>query len=136
MNSTFASLPWHVAKMGPPRVHLHPDDAAARGLADGGAVRVRNDRGSFLAGCRIDDATRPGVAFTYKAYWARLSPGRSTVNAVTAVRDTDLGEAPTFHDCRVEVEPVPAELLIPEPPADTAAVPAPAPPADAAVPAG
>ncbi|PSK63375.1 putative dimethyl sulfoxide reductase chain YnfE [Micromonospora sp. MH33] len=137
MNSTFASLPWHTRRTGPPRVHLHPDDAAARGLADGDAVRVHNDRGAFLAAVAVDEATRPGLAFTYKAYWARLSPGRSTVNAVTAVRDTDLGEAPTFHDCRVEVEPVPAELLTPEPPADAATVPAPAPPADAAaVPAG
>ncbi|WP_262285289.1 molybdopterin-dependent oxidoreductase [Micromonospora sp. MA102] len=137
MNSTFASLPWHTRRTGPPRVHLHPDDAATRGLADGDAVRVRNDRGAFLAAVAVDGATRPGLAFTYKAYWARLSPGRATVNAVTAVRDTDLGEAPTFHDCRVEVEPVPAELLIPEPPADAAAVPAPAAAADpAAVPAG
>ncbi|HEX2774614.1 MAG TPA: molybdopterin dinucleotide binding domain-containing protein, partial [Micromonosporaceae bacterium] len=116
MNSTFASLPWHAGKMGPPRVHLHPDDAAARGLVDGSAVRVRNDRGSFLAAAAVDDATRPGVAFTYKAYWARLSPGRSNVNAVTAVRDTDLGGGPTFHDTRVEVEGVPAELLDGDPP--------------------
>lgn len=128
MNSTFASLPWHARRTGPPRVHLHPDDAAARGLADGDAVRVRNDRGAFLAAVAVDDATRPGLAFTYKAYWARLSPGRATVNAVTAVRDTDLGGAPTFHDCRVEVEPVPAELLTVEPPRD--AEPAPRGPVD------
>lgn len=106
VNSTFASLPWHATKMGGPRVHLHPDDAASRGLLDGGAVRVHNDRGSFLATVAIDDATRPGVAFTYKAYWTRLSPGGTNVNAVTAVRDTDLGGGPTFHDTRVEVEAV------------------------------
>ena len=115
VNSTFASLPWHAGRMGPPRVHLHPDDAAARGLADGDAVRVRNDRGFFLAAVAVDEATRPGLAFTYKAYWARLSPGRATVNAVTAVRDTDLGGGPTFHDNRVEVEPAPTELLETEP---------------------
>ncbi|MFD2767047.1 molybdopterin-containing oxidoreductase family protein [Micromonospora eburnea] len=132
MNSTFASLPWHLRRTEPPRVHLHPDDAAARGLVDGDAVRVRNDRGAFLAAVAVDDATRPGLAFTYKAYWARLSPGRATVNAVTAVRDTDLGGAPTFHDCRVEVEPVPAELLIAEPPQDGEAAPAP-PPRDPAI---
>jgi anaerobic selenocysteine-containing dehydrogenase len=107
LNSTFASLPWHTRRMGPPRVHLHPDDAAARSLPDGAAVRVHNDRGSFLAAVAVDDATRPGVAFTYKAYWARLSPGRATVNAVTAVRDTDLGGGPTFHDTRVQVEAAP-----------------------------
>ncbi|MFE9657762.1 molybdopterin-dependent oxidoreductase [Micromonospora sp. NPDC006431] len=129
MNSTFASLPWHARRTGPPRVHLHPDDAAARGLADGDAVRVHNDRGAFLAAVAVDDATRPGLAFTYKAYWARLSPGRATVNAVTAVRDADLGGAPTFHDCRVEVEPVPAELLTAQPPQDDEATPPPRSPA-------
>ncbi|SBT39337.1 molybdopterin-containing oxidoreductase family protein [Micromonospora auratinigra] len=123
MNSTFASLPWHLRRAGPPRLHLHPHDADARGLADGDAVRVRNDRGAFLAAVAVDEATRPGVAFTYKAYWARLSPGRATVNAVTGVRDTDLGGGPTFHDCRVEVERVPAELLTAEAPADGTAQP-------------
>ena len=106
MNSTFASLPWHAGRMGPPRVHLHPDDAARRGLVDGDPVRVHNERGSFQAAVAVDGATRPGVAFTYKAYWARLSPDRANVNAVTAVRDTDLGGGPTFHDTRVEVERV------------------------------
>ncbi|GAB3182562.1 anaerobic selenocysteine-containing dehydrogenase [Micromonospora palomenae] len=109
MNSTFASLPWHLDRTGPPRIHLHPVDAAARGLADGDAARVHNDRGAFLATVAVDEATRPGLAFTYKAYWARLSPGGSTVNAVTAVRDTDLGGGPTFHDTRVQVEAAPAE---------------------------
>jgi anaerobic selenocysteine-containing dehydrogenase len=106
LNSTFASLPWHAGKMGPPRIHLHPADASARGLADGDPVRVHNDRGSFQAAVAVDDATRPGVAITYKAYWSRLSPDRANVNAVTAVRDTDLGGGPTFHDTRVEVSPV------------------------------
>ncbi|MGC5020207.1 molybdopterin-containing oxidoreductase family protein [Micromonospora sp. DT47] len=104
MNSTFASLPWHRDRTGPPRIHLHPDDAAARRLTDGDLARVHNDRGAFLATVAVDDATRPGLAFTYKAYWARLSPGGSTVNAVTGVRDTDLGGGPTFHDTRVQVE--------------------------------
>jgi anaerobic selenocysteine-containing dehydrogenase len=104
LNSTFASQPWHASKMGPPRVHLHPHDAAARGLVDGSPVRVHNDRGAFFASVAVDDATRPGLAFTYKAYWARLSPGRTNVNAVTAVRDADLGGGATFHDTRVEVE--------------------------------
>ena len=35
---------------------------------------------------------------------------------MTAVRDTDLGGGPTFHDTRVEVEGVPAELLETPPP--------------------
>jgi anaerobic selenocysteine-containing dehydrogenase len=112
LNSTFASQPWHAGRMGPPRVHLHPDDAAARGLSDEDTVRVRNDRGAFTAAVAVDTATRPGVAFTYKAYWARLSPEGSTVNAVTSVADTDLGGGPTFHDTRVEVGPAGQASLV------------------------
>ena len=57
---------------GPAAVHLHPDDAEARGLADGDAVRVHNDRGSFLG--RRASTTRPGRASRsrYKAYWPKL----------------------------------------------------------------
>jgi anaerobic selenocysteine-containing dehydrogenase len=107
LNSTFGSVAWHRAKMGEPRIHVHPDDAAARDLRDGDAVRVYNDRGSFEARVAVDDATRPGVAFTFKAYWASRSPGGHTVNATTPVRDADMGGAPTFHDNRVEVERLP-----------------------------
>jgi anaerobic selenocysteine-containing dehydrogenase len=102
-NSTFAASPWHVQKMGPPRVHLHPHDAAERNLADGDPIEVGNERGSFLAETAVDDATQPGVAFTYKSYWPKGSTGRTNVNATTDERDTDLGGGPTFHDNRVEV---------------------------------
>jgi anaerobic selenocysteine-containing dehydrogenase len=103
LNSTFASLPWHRGKTGPIRVHLHPSDAQARGLASGDPIRVWNDRGEFLAEAVVDDAAREGVAFSFKSQWPKLTPGGSNVNATTAVRDTDLGGGPTFHDNRVEV---------------------------------
>jgi len=104
VNSTFASIPWHLRKMGPPQLHLHPTDATARGIASGDRVRVWNDRGEFELEALVDDAARPGVAFTFKSYWPGLSPGGSNVNSTTPVRDTDLGGGPTFHDNRVEVE--------------------------------
>ena len=105
VNSTFASTPWHLKKMGPPQLHLHPSDAAERQIASGDLVRVFNDRGEFEVEAVVDDAARPGVAFTFKSYWPGLSPGGNNVNATTPVRDTDLGGGPTFHDNRVEVEP-------------------------------
>ena len=51
----------------------------------------------------MTDATRPGVCFTLKTQWPKLSPGGENVNATTPERDTDLGGGPTFHDNRVEV---------------------------------
>jgi anaerobic selenocysteine-containing dehydrogenase len=111
VNSTFASLPWHRGKTGPLRVHLHPADAASRGIEAGDRVRVWNDRGEFVAEAVVDDATRPGVAFSLKTQWPKLTEGGANVNATTPVRDTDLGGGPSFHDSRVEVELVAAEAL-------------------------
>jgi anaerobic selenocysteine-containing dehydrogenase len=40
---------------------MHPDDAVARGLADGQRVQVRSRAGSVQAPLRLTDAMRPGV---------------------------------------------------------------------------
>ena len=40
---------------------MHPDDAAARGIAEGDIVRLFNERGACLAGVRITDGIRQGV---------------------------------------------------------------------------
>ena len=103
VNSTFASLPWHRRKAGPFEVHLHPDDALERGLAEGDPIVVHNDRGEFEARVTVDDATAPGVAFLYKSHWPKLLAGGANANATTPERDADMGGAPTFHDNRVEV---------------------------------
>ena len=103
LNSTFAQLDWHRGKMGGPTIWLHPADAASRGLVDGDTVRCHNDRGAWTAALAVSDAARPGVCFTLKTQWPKLSPGGENVNACTPERDTDLGGGPTFHDNRVEV---------------------------------
>src|SRR5690606_20983252 len=43
-------------------VRLHPDDAAARGVAEGDVARVHGRRGSLLAGVEVADELRRGVA--------------------------------------------------------------------------
>ena len=50
-------------------ITLHPDDAASRGIKAGDVVRVYNDRGACLAGVRIDDGVRPGVAVLPTGAW-------------------------------------------------------------------
>jgi anaerobic selenocysteine-containing dehydrogenase len=106
LNSTFGSIDWHRSKMGPVTVHLHPEDAEARGLADGDGIRIHNDRGSFVGQARVNDAPRPGVAFMHKSHWPKLVEGGANANATTPERDADMAGAPTFHDNRVEVEPL------------------------------
>jgi biotin/methionine sulfoxide reductase len=50
-------------------LRMHPDDAAARDLADGDVVRVFNDRGSCLAGLTVDDAVRRDVVQLPTGAW-------------------------------------------------------------------
>src|SRR5581483_9838378 len=45
LNSTFNETPSSRAKEGRPEVMIHPDDAAALGIADGEAVVLGNQRG-------------------------------------------------------------------------------------------
>jgi biotin/methionine sulfoxide reductase len=57
-------------------IRLHPDDAAARGIADGDLVRVFNDRGACLAGARLDAGLLRGVAvLSTGAWWDPEVPG-------------------------------------------------------------
>lgn len=48
---------------------LHPDDAAARGIAAGDIVRVHNARGACLAGARLEAGLLRGVAIMATGAW-------------------------------------------------------------------
>jgi biotin/methionine sulfoxide reductase len=50
-------------------VRIHPDDAEARGIADGDVVRLYNDRGACLAGAMLSDKLRPGVIQLATGAW-------------------------------------------------------------------
>jgi anaerobic selenocysteine-containing dehydrogenase len=106
LNSTYANLPRHLAGEGEPLLDLHPDDAAARGIADGDAVRVSNARGEVVARARLGDVVRPGVVALPSGWWASRSPGATMANALTTPELTDRGGGGAFHSARVEVAPV------------------------------
>ena len=50
-------------------IAIHPEDAAARGIADGDLVRVFNDRGACLAAARLSDRIRRGVVRLSTGAW-------------------------------------------------------------------
>ena len=82
---------------------VHPDDAAARGIADGDMVRIHNDRGEFSVRARITDAVRPGVVVAVSVWWKKLSPDGRNANEVTSTALADMGGAATYYDVLVEV---------------------------------
>ena len=50
-------------------MHIHPEDAAARGIAEGDIVRLFNRRGACLAAARLSDGVRPGVVQLPTGAW-------------------------------------------------------------------
>ncbi|WP_026436257.1 molybdopterin-dependent oxidoreductase [Acidovorax sp. JHL-9] len=104
LNSTFVNVQSLRAIEGRPVLEIHPDDAATRGIADGAVVRVFNDRGSYLCHATVSRRARPGVVNGLGIWWRKLGLDGTNVNEVTSQALTDLGRAPTFYDCLVEVE--------------------------------
>lgn len=87
-----------------PIIEMHADDAAARRLADGARVAAFNDRGRYVATLKVSKRARPGVVNGLGVWWRKLGLDGSNVNEVTHQRLTDMGQAPAFYDCLVEVE--------------------------------
>jgi anaerobic selenocysteine-containing dehydrogenase len=103
LNSSFANVGVLKTLETTQRIELHPDDAAARGIADGDAVRVHNDRGEFTAIARVTSNVRRGLAVGLGIWWHKDTLNGRNINAVTSQALADFGAGPTFYDCLVEV---------------------------------
>lgn len=67
----------------PADIILHPDDAAARGIANGQKVRVQTTRGEIILTANVDPAIRPGVASIPHGHEA------ANVNLLTSIEHVD-----------------------------------------------
>ncbi len=105
LNSTFVNVASLQKQEGRPLLEIHPQDAAARGIADGTVVRVFNDRGSYVCHAELSERARPGVVNGLGVWWRKLGLAGTNVNQLTSQALTDMGQGPTFYDCLVEVEP-------------------------------
>ncbi|MBW2734624.1 MAG: molybdopterin oxidoreductase family protein [Deltaproteobacteria bacterium] len=84
-------------KEGPPRLEIHPDDAASRGIEDGQRVRVFNARGHFEVPACVTNAVRPGVVVALKGHWSEGNLDGRQVNWTTPDALGDLAGQSTFH---------------------------------------
>ena len=104
LNSSFVNLQSLRDIEGRPLLEMHPEDAAARGIADGALVRVFNERGSYECHAALNGRARPGVVNGLGVWWRKLGHNGTNVNEVTSQALTDMGAGPTFYDCAVQVE--------------------------------
>ncbi|MDO9096416.1 MAG: molybdopterin oxidoreductase family protein [Rubrivivax sp.] len=104
LNSSFVNVDSLRAAEKEPRLEMHTSDAAARGITRGATVRVFNERGEYLCKADVCERARPGVVNGLGIWWRKLGLNGSNVNQLTHQRLTDIGRAPSFYDCLVEVQ--------------------------------
>ncbi len=101
-HTAFSGVAFLRGREGAPCAVLHPQDAAARGLRDGQAVRLSNQRGTIGLTLHVRDEIQPGVV---------LVPGQrpdaeavaGTVNMLCADSFTDMGEGATYQSTWLDV---------------------------------
>jgi anaerobic selenocysteine-containing dehydrogenase len=102
ISSTLGELPRNDVKL-----QMHAEDARARGLADGDAVRVFNELGEVHCALQVITGIRPGTVALPKGLWRRSTRNAVTGTALVPDTLTDLGGGACFNDARVEVATLP-----------------------------
>ncbi len=98
ISSTLGELPRPDVKL-----HMHPDDAGARGLSDGDLVRVFNDLGEVHCTLTVAAGIHPGTISLPKGIWRRNTRNGFTGTSLVPDTLTDLGGGACFNDARVQV---------------------------------
>ena len=95
-------------KLDPQRLWLHPTDAAARGISDGDAVEIFNDRGRTRTVAFVTEDIMPGVAALAQGAW--YDPDETgvdragSINVLTSWDATPLARGNPQHTNLVEIK--------------------------------
>ncbi len=104
-NTTYLDHERHARRAGEPRCFLHPEEAAARGLADGAPVTLVSDRGRLTLALVLDERTPPGCVRVDGFPRPALTPEGTSVNELTGPEPSDLGDGVTYYSTRVDLLP-------------------------------
>ena len=102
ISSTLGELPRPDVKL-----VMHPQDATARGLADGDLVRIFNELGEVHCTLNVAASIRPGTVSLPKGIWRRSTRNNATGTSLVPDTLTDLGAGACFNDARVQVASLP-----------------------------
>lgn len=100
-----AALPTMHKRRGQPSLWLAPDDARARCIADGDAIRVFNQRGAFHATAHVTHKIAPGTVWMRDGWPGinRVTDGDACLpDAATQIFPFGVGQS--LQDARVDVE--------------------------------
>ncbi|MGK4327735.1 molybdopterin-dependent oxidoreductase [Lonsdalea quercina] len=124
LHSQLGCTPQVAANMtaGRETLYMHPEDAAARNIADGTQVEVHNARGRIYGGVKITDGVTPGVVIMSTGAW--FDPGweqkewdkvekSGNANVLTLdIGTSSLTQGPNAMSCLVEVVAAPENATV------------------------
>lgn len=109
LNSSFVNVTSLRAIEVEPVLEIHADDALQRGIHSGDVVKVFNARGEYHCKAEVSRRARPGVVHGLGIWWRKMGLNGTNVNELTSQHLTDIGRAPVFYDCAVQVLPLAAQ---------------------------
>jgi anaerobic selenocysteine-containing dehydrogenase len=104
LNTTFNETPTSLAREQRPAVMVHPDDAAAAGIADGDKVVLGNARGEVRLHATIFEGVRRGVLIAESIWPNDAYPDGRGINTVTGADAIAPYGGAAFHDNRVWIK--------------------------------
>jgi anaerobic selenocysteine-containing dehydrogenase len=103
LNSSFSETPTSIAREGRPELLVHPEDAAALGIAAGDRVEIGNLRGEVVLHAKLFDGVRRGVVIA-EGIWPNSAHERGEgINVLTGADAPAPYGGAAFHDNRVWV---------------------------------
>ncbi len=103
LNSTFSNNEKHRKLEKGPILHIHEDDAYAKGIKNWDMVKIWNNRGQCKMKAAAGQNVLPGVVVC-QGLWSDEARGFSNVNTLTPDRLSDMGEGAVFFSSRVHME--------------------------------
>lgn len=103
LNSSFNETPTSLAREGRPTLMIHPEDAAALGLADGAAVTVGNRRGTVRLHAKFFEGLRRGVVISEGIWPNSAFPDGNGINTLTGADPVAPYGGAAVHDSKVWV---------------------------------
>jgi anaerobic selenocysteine-containing dehydrogenase len=105
LNSSFTETPTSRAREGRPTVKIHPEACARLGVADGGRLRLGNDRGTVVVHAEVFDGLQPEVVVV-EGIWpnAAFEEGIG-INALTSAEPGRPRGGAVFHDTAIWIRP-------------------------------
>ena len=103
LNSSFNMTPTSLKREGRPTLMMHPDDASALGIADGGRLTVGNRRGEVRLHARLFEGVRRGVVIAESIWPNSAYEDGCGINSLTGADAIAPFGGAAFHDNKVWV---------------------------------